>query len=90
LFTKLKKNGRIELFKNRIDQPEEEVTEDFVFDRLVFWGSPGRVADQILEFKEQVGDFGTLLYAGKDWLDPESGQKSMRLMAEKVLPRIGG
>ena len=90
LFTKLKKNGRIELFKTRVDQPEEEVTEDFVFDRLVFWGSPERVADQILAFKEQVGDFGTLLYAGKDWLDPESGKKSMRLMAEKVLPRIGG
>ncbi|MDI9330206.1 MAG: LLM class flavin-dependent oxidoreductase [Alphaproteobacteria bacterium] len=90
LFTKLKKNGRSELFKTRTDQPDDEVTEESVFNRLVLWGSPERVADQILEFKEQVGEFGTLLYAGKDWLDPEVGKKSMRLMAEKVLPRIGG
>ena len=88
LFTKLKKNGRLELFKTYRDQPDDEVTEESVFNRLVFWGSPERVADQILAFQEQVGEFGTLLYAGKDWVDPEAGKKSMRLMAEKVMPRV--
>ena len=29
-----------------------------------------KVADEILKFRERVGDFGTLLYAGKDWRDP--------------------
>ena len=43
---------------------------------------------QILAFQEQVGTFGTLLYAGKDWVDPQAGKKSMRLMAEKVMPRV--
>ena len=51
---------------------------------LIFDG----VADEILKFREQVGDFGTLLYAGKDWRDPALGKRSMTLLAEKVLPKV--
>ena len=46
------------------------------------------VADKILEFREEVGDFGTLLYAGHDWADVDLAKKSMELMAEKVMPKI--
>jgi alkanesulfonate monooxygenase SsuD/methylene tetrahydromethanopterin reductase-like flavin-dependent oxidoreductase (luciferase family) len=88
LFTKLKANGRMELFKTRRDQPDEEVTLESICDKLIIWGTPERVADQLLAFQEEVGTFGTLLYAGKDWKDRELGRQSMILMAEKVLPRI--
>jgi alkanesulfonate monooxygenase SsuD/methylene tetrahydromethanopterin reductase-like flavin-dependent oxidoreductase (luciferase family) len=88
LFTKLVRNGRAELFKTRRDQPDSEVTLDHVCDNLVIHGSPNRVVDQLLAFREQVGDFGTLLYAGKDWTDRELGRRSMVLMAEKVLPAL--
>jgi hypothetical protein len=46
------------------------------------------VADQLLAFQDEVGQFGTLLYAGKDWKDRELGRQSMILMAEKVMPRV--
>ncbi|MGE0034871.1 MAG: LLM class flavin-dependent oxidoreductase [Xanthobacteraceae bacterium] len=88
LYTKLKMNGRIELFKTRRDQPDDEVTLDTVCDALITYGTPDKVADEILAYRERVGDFGTLLYAGKDWRDPELGRRSMVLMAEKVLPKI--
>ncbi|MCA1457667.1 LLM class flavin-dependent oxidoreductase [Bradyrhizobium sp. BRP22] len=88
LFTKLKKNGRIELFKTHRDQPDEEVTLESICERLVIYGTPSSVADKLLAFQEQVGEFGTLLYAGKDWKDRELGRRSMILMAEKVLPRL--
>jgi alkanesulfonate monooxygenase SsuD/methylene tetrahydromethanopterin reductase-like flavin-dependent oxidoreductase (luciferase family) len=88
LLTKLARNGRIELFKERRDMPDSEVTLDYVLDRLVLWGSPSRVADRILALREEVGEFGTLLYAGKDWVDREIGRNSMILLAEKVLPRV--
>jgi alkanesulfonate monooxygenase SsuD/methylene tetrahydromethanopterin reductase-like flavin-dependent oxidoreductase (luciferase family) len=88
LFTKLKMNGRIELFKSRRDQPDDEVTLGTVCDALITYGTPEKVADEILAYRERVGDFGTLLYAGKDWRDPELGRRSMVLMAEKVLPKI--
>lgn len=88
LFAKLKKNGRIELFKTRRDQPDDAVTLDGICDELVIYGTPERVTDQLLAFRDRIGDFGTLLYAGKDWTDPKLGRRSMELMAEKVMPAI--
>ncbi len=88
LFTKLKKNGRIDLFKTRRDQPDDEVTLDNVCEKLIIYGTPDKVTDEILAFRDQVGEFGTLLYAGKDWQDRELGRRSMILLAEKVLPSV--
>jgi alkanesulfonate monooxygenase SsuD/methylene tetrahydromethanopterin reductase-like flavin-dependent oxidoreductase (luciferase family) len=88
LVTKLSRSGRIELFKEWRDMPDEAVTLDYVLDRLVIWGTPDMVAEKLLAFREQVGEFGTLLYAGKDWVDRELGRRSMILLAEKVLPRV--
>lgn len=88
LFTKLKMNGRIELFKTRRDQPDDEVTLDAICDQLITYGTPDKVADELLRYRETVGDFGTLLYAGKDWADRELGRRSMILMAEKVMPKV--
>jgi alkanesulfonate monooxygenase SsuD/methylene tetrahydromethanopterin reductase-like flavin-dependent oxidoreductase (luciferase family) len=88
LYTKLKKNGRINLFKTYRDQPDDEVTLDFVCEKLIIWGTPDKVADDVLALREEVGDFGTLLYAGKDWTDYELGRRSMILAAEKMLPRV--
>ena len=58
LFTKLKRGGRLELFKTRRDQPEEEVTLDAICDKLIIHGTPESVADQLLAFQEDVGSFG--------------------------------
>jgi len=88
LLTKLKRSKRAEVFKTSREQPDAELTVDSVCDSVVIAGSPNRVVDEILAFREQVGDFGTLLYAGKDWLDRERGRRSMILMAEKVLPAV--
>lgn len=88
LFTKLRRAGRLAAFKTRRDQPDDEVTLDDICERLVIWGSPNKVADELLAFHEEIGDFGTLLYAGKDWRDRELGRRSMILTAEKVIPAV--
>ena len=88
LFTKLKRGGRIELFKTRRDQPDDEVTLESICDRLIIHGTPDSVADQLLAFQDEIGPFGTLLYAGKDWKDRELGRRSMILMAENVIPLV--
>jgi alkanesulfonate monooxygenase SsuD/methylene tetrahydromethanopterin reductase-like flavin-dependent oxidoreductase (luciferase family) len=88
LVAKLKMAGRAEAFKERRDVPDEAVTVDGVMDKLVIWGSPRKVADDLLAFRDEVGDFGTLLYAGKDWLDRDLGRRSMVLLAEQVLPAL--
>ena len=88
LYTKLKKHGRINLFKEHKDQPDDEVTLEHVCERLIIWGTPDKVTDDLLAFREETGDFGTLLYAGKDWADPELARRSMVLLAEDVKPAV--
>ena len=88
LLTKLKWAGRINLFKTHQDQPDEDVTLEPVVESLVIAGTVNNVVDQILGFRETIGDFGTLLYAGHDWQDPDLGRRSMVLFAEEVMPRV--
>jgi alkanesulfonate monooxygenase SsuD/methylene tetrahydromethanopterin reductase-like flavin-dependent oxidoreductase (luciferase family) len=88
LFTKLKAGGRLGLFKTHREQPDDEVTLDAVCDKLIIYGTPDDVADKLLAFQDEVGEFGTLLYAGKDWADLDLGRRSMVLMAEQVMPRV--
>ena len=88
ILTKMKKAGRAELFKKDRAMPDDAVTLDDVCEQLVIHGTPDSVADQLMEFREQTGDFGTLLYAGHDWADPDLARRSMVLLAEQVRPRI--
>lgn len=88
MLTKMRKLGRMELFKTHRDQPDEEITLDSVLDTLVIHGTPSSVAEQLLDFREDVGDFGELVYAGLDWVDPPLARRSMELMATKVVPEI--
>jgi hypothetical protein len=46
------------------------------------------LTDQLLAFREQIGPFGTLLYAGHDWQDEKLARRSLELMAEKVMPAV--
>ncbi len=88
IVTKMKKSGRANLFKADQSMADDDVTIDGVLDDLVIWGTPDKVTDDLLAFRETTGDFGTLLYAGKDWADPDLSRRSMVLLAEKVLPAV--
>jgi alkanesulfonate monooxygenase SsuD/methylene tetrahydromethanopterin reductase-like flavin-dependent oxidoreductase (luciferase family) len=59
-----------------------------VLDRLCIYGTVNKVVDQLLALREQVGDFGELVYAGMDWTDPKLAKRSMELMATEVMPRV--
>jgi alkanesulfonate monooxygenase SsuD/methylene tetrahydromethanopterin reductase-like flavin-dependent oxidoreductase (luciferase family) len=88
LKTKLTKMNRHVVFKEHKDQSDADVTLDFVLDRLVISGTVNKVVDEILAFRERVGDFGELVYAGMDWVDAKLEKRSMQLMAEEVMPRV--
>lgn len=88
MLTKMKRAGRLELFKTSRDMPDDEVTLDFVCDNLIIYGTPDQVADKLMAFRAAVGNFGTLLYAGHDWADRDLARRSMILLAEKVRPQI--
>jgi alkanesulfonate monooxygenase SsuD/methylene tetrahydromethanopterin reductase-like flavin-dependent oxidoreductase (luciferase family) len=88
LGTKLLKGGRANLFKRDQKAPDSSVTIEGIVDDVVIWGTPDKVVEDLLAFRDEVGDFGTLLYAGHDWKDKALAQRSMVLMAEKVLPAV--
>ncbi|MGH6953687.1 MAG: LLM class flavin-dependent oxidoreductase, partial [Alphaproteobacteria bacterium] len=75
-------------FKADPNMPDEAMTLDYVVDSLVIAGTVESVVDQILALRESVGHFGTLVYAGHDWIDPTLARRSMILMAEKVMPAV--
>jgi alkanesulfonate monooxygenase SsuD/methylene tetrahydromethanopterin reductase-like flavin-dependent oxidoreductase (luciferase family) len=88
LYSKLARYKRFAAFKERPDLPDESVTLDYAIDKLIIRGPVNKVVDEILAMHETVGDFGTLLYCGKDWTDQALGRRSMELMAEKVMPAV--
>jgi alkanesulfonate monooxygenase SsuD/methylene tetrahydromethanopterin reductase-like flavin-dependent oxidoreductase (luciferase family) len=88
MMTKLIGNGRPELFKERMEMPDSDITLDYVLDSLVIAGTINSVVDQILALRERIGPFGTLVYAGHDWVDESLGRRSMELMASDVMPRV--
>ncbi len=85
---KMKRSKRLYVFKSHQDQPDEEITPDYVMDRCIIHGSVNKVVEAILALHEEIGEFGELVYAGMDWADPELAKRSMRLMAEEVMPRV--
>ena len=82
------RGGRANLFKTDPAQPDSSLSVEKIVDQLVIHGTPDAVTDQILRFREQIGDFGTLLYAGHDWQDQKLARRSLELMAEKVMPAV--
>src|ERR1700690_2256403 len=78
---KMMRGNRLYVFKSHKEQPDEEITLDYVMDNCVFAGSVTKVVDQILAMREETGDFGELVYAGMDWADPALAKRSMQLMA---------
>ena len=76
------------MLKPDLEVPDEDVTVDDVKRGLVIAGSPGRVLDQLVALRDEVGHFGTLLMGGHDWDQPALWRRSMELLASQVMPRF--
>ena len=68
--------------------PDDRLTaENVVTDRVIF-GSPKRVAEQIVALREEIGPFGTIVTSAHDWAGSDFEKQSMRLMAQEVMPLL--
>jgi alkanesulfonate monooxygenase SsuD/methylene tetrahydromethanopterin reductase-like flavin-dependent oxidoreductase (luciferase family) len=88
MLAKMTRGKRLYVFKSHKEQPDEEITLDHVMEHCVIHGSVNKVVDAILALREETGDFGELVYAGMDWVEPGLAKRSMQLMAEEVMPRV--
>jgi len=75
LTSKLKQGNRLGGLKATPEMRDEDVTFDYILENLVIRGSVNRVVDGILALHDKIGDFGALLYCGKDWADPDLGRR---------------
>lgn len=80
--------GNVDIYKHDLTLPDAAITIEYMLDRLVIAGTAESVAEQILAFRDTIGDFGTLLYCGHDWAEPKLARRSMELMAERVMPAV--
>jgi alkanesulfonate monooxygenase SsuD/methylene tetrahydromethanopterin reductase-like flavin-dependent oxidoreductase (luciferase family) len=85
---KMKRGNRLYVFKSHKEQPDSEITIDYVMKHCVTFGGVNKVVDAVLKLREESGDFGEIVYAGMDWVEPPLARRSMQLMAEEVMPRV--
>jgi len=76
------------IMKSDEQMSDDDLTVAWALVNFIIAGSPRTVADKILAFREQVGPFGTIVMVAHDWDDPTFHQRSMRLMAEQVMPLL--
>jgi alkanesulfonate monooxygenase SsuD/methylene tetrahydromethanopterin reductase-like flavin-dependent oxidoreductase (luciferase family) len=68
--------------------PDEAVTPEYLLDHLWIVGDVDEVTARLRRLYDEVGGFGTLLVIGHEWLPGDDWHRSMRLLAEEVLPRL--
>ena len=85
---KMMRGNRQGVFKTDPKLDDSILTDEYMLDKLVLHGSVNKVVDELLKLREVTGDFGEIVYAGMDWVDPQLAKRSMELMATEVMPRV--
>lgn len=81
--------GLLPLIKETPEMPDEEVTLDYMIDRLPWIvGDPDECARRIRQLSADVGGFGSLLIVGHDWTSKEKWFKSLELFSRFVIPQL--
>ena len=81
----------LHVIKHDSSIPDSAVTPEYMAENVWLIGSPDTVEKKILSLYEMCGGFGTLLSLVYDNLDNQKGwEKSMKLLAEEVMPRFAG
>jgi alkanesulfonate monooxygenase SsuD/methylene tetrahydromethanopterin reductase-like flavin-dependent oxidoreductase (luciferase family) len=81
--------GFTKYLKHDESVPDADVTPEYLVDHGWLVGSPKTVTRKLGEMYEELGGFGTILLFAFDYADdPAPWFKSMRLLAEEVLPHF--
>jgi alkanesulfonate monooxygenase SsuD/methylene tetrahydromethanopterin reductase-like flavin-dependent oxidoreductase (luciferase family) len=76
------------MWKRDEHQSDSECTLDYFMEDVVVAGDPEHVTRQLLELREQVGPFGTLILTAHDWDDRDRWRRSLELFAREVAPAM--
>jgi alkanesulfonate monooxygenase SsuD/methylene tetrahydromethanopterin reductase-like flavin-dependent oxidoreductase (luciferase family) len=78
----------VAMWKRDEHQADSECTLDYFMEDVVIAGDPEHVTRQLLDLREQVGPFGTLILTAHDWDDRDRWRRSLELFAHEVAPAL--
>lgn len=76
------------MWKRSPEQDDADFNMEYFMNDVAIAGDPEEVTRQLLELREQVGPFGTIVPVGHDWDDRDRWKRSLELFAREVVPRF--
>jgi alkanesulfonate monooxygenase SsuD/methylene tetrahydromethanopterin reductase-like flavin-dependent oxidoreductase (luciferase family) len=86
LFTQFERTKNLQIFKTSPDMAPENMTLKAGIDAMVITGNSKRVTERLVDLCDDIGPFGGLLMAFHEWDDKALWQRSMRHLAQEVMP----
>jgi alkanesulfonate monooxygenase SsuD/methylene tetrahydromethanopterin reductase-like flavin-dependent oxidoreductase (luciferase family) len=74
------------MWKPRPQMSDAQCGLDYFMNEVVIAGDPAHVTAQLIELRERVGAFGTLVMTAHDWDDRRRWLRSLELFAHEVVP----
>lgn len=85
-FTRRTSPSGLEPWKPDAEMSDDECNLGYFMDQVVIAGDPDTVTARLLELREKIGAFGTLVLVAHDWDDRDRWIRSLDLFAEHVVP----
>jgi alkanesulfonate monooxygenase SsuD/methylene tetrahydromethanopterin reductase-like flavin-dependent oxidoreductase (luciferase family) len=80
--------GNIAMWKRDPEMSDADCNLDYFMDEVVIAGDPPEVARQVINLRERIGPFGTLVLVAHDWDDKHRWVRSLELFAKEVVPEL--
>ena len=88
IYNKLKKANRLDILKKNPADKNEKINLEVLMKELVICGDNSEVIDKVQKLKHDYSNLSTLTYVNVDWKDKKISETSMKLLAEKVIPKV--
>ena len=80
-------NG-VSMWKRDASQSDADCNLDYFLDEVIIAGDPEHVTSKLLQLRERIGPFGSLVLVAHDWDDRQCWLRSLELFATEVVPRF--
>lgn len=78
----------ITMWKRDERQTDAECSLDYFLDEVVIAGDPDEVTRKLVQLRQEIGPFGSLILTAHDWDDRSHWNRSLELFANHVMPRL--
>ena len=76
------------MWKRDDEQADSDCNLNYFIDDVIIAGDPETVTAEILQLREEIGPFGSLVLVAHDWDDEKVWRRSVSLFAQEVLPAL--